>query len=223
MPRKNRRIIAISQFGGQDISRSLNWPQGQIDVIHCGVDRTVFKDRSDSDSLNNKYILHISVNRPGKNVDVLLKAYESIRGEKPELYLKIVGYPFRTSSVPGVKIIRDVLSESEIVRLYQGASLFILPSLYEHFGLPILEAMACGCPVITSNMSACPEVAGDAALIIDPRSVREMAAAMKRILTEQELRDGLRSKGLNRAEKFSWEKAAEAHLNVFRKSVCDQN
>lgn len=93
----------------------------------------------------------------------------------------------------------------------------MFPSLHETFGMPILEAMACGCPVITSNVTACPEVAGDAALLVNPRSVDEIANAMRRLMEEQELRETLWERGLKRALQFTWRKSAKKHLEVFEK------
>lgn len=93
----------------------------------------------------------------------------------------------------------------------------MFPSLRESFGMPILEAMACGCPVITSNISACPEVAGDAALLVDPYSVDDIAGAMKRLIEDEPLRQSLRQKGLSRSRQFTWRKSARDHLKVFEK------
>jgi glycosyltransferase involved in cell wall biosynthesis len=107
------------------------------------------------------------------------------------------------------------MNHEQLVRFYNNAIGFVFPSLHETFGMPILEAMACGCPVITSNVCACPEIAGDAALLVNPRSVEDIAAAILRIITESELRNNLREKGLKRSKIFKWEKSAKEHLKVF--------
>jgi glycosyltransferase involved in cell wall biosynthesis len=105
--------------------------------------------------------------------------------------------------------------ESDLGKIYNLARLFVYPSLYEGFGLPPLEAMACGCPVIVSQAASLPEVCGDAACYVDPLETSSIREGMERVLSEESLRTALTSKGLKRAEKFSWEKCAEAHLAVF--------
>jgi glycosyltransferase involved in cell wall biosynthesis len=106
----------------------------------------------------------------------------------------------------------DFFSDSDLPALYSLAALFVYPSLYEGFGLPIAEAMACGTPVVTSNASSLPEVAGDAALYFDPRDVNAMVDAMRRALSDEVLRNDLRSKGFAQAKRFSWDKAANELL-----------
>jgi glycosyltransferase involved in cell wall biosynthesis len=107
------------------------------------------------------------------------------------------------------------VAEEDLPALYTGALAFVFPSLYEGFGLPPLEAMACGTPVVASNVSSLPEVVGDAALLVDPYNVEELAEAMYRVLTEQELHEQLRRKGLERAQLFSWEETARKTLKVY--------
>jgi len=109
------------------------------------------------------------------------------------------------------------IPEGDLPALYNGADLFVFPSLYEGFGLPVLEAMACGTPVITSNTSSLPEVAGDAALLVDPYDVDAIAEAMRRVLTDLNLAGELRVKGLARASEFSWERTARETLAVYEK------
>jgi glycosyltransferase involved in cell wall biosynthesis len=106
--------------------------------------------------------------------------------------------------------------EDDLPALYNGADLFAFPSLYEGFGLPVLEAMACGTPVITSNVSSLPEVAGNAALLVDPYNVDELAGAIRRILSDPALAADLRARGLERARQFSWERTAQETLEVYR-------
>ncbi|CAG0941583.1 partial Mannosylfructose-phosphate synthase, partial [Anaerolineae bacterium] len=106
-------------------------------------------------------------------------------------------------------IFPNFVSDDDLPALYAGATLFVYPSLYEGFGLPVAEAMACGAPVVTSNASSLPEVAGDAALYFDPRDVDAMADAMQRALADESLRNDLRARGFAQAKKFSWEKAAK--------------
>ena len=111
----------------------------------------------------------------------------------------------------------DYVSERELARYYSSARLLAYPSLYEGFGLPPLEAMACGCPVVTSNVSSLPEVVGDAGITVDPNDTDGLAQAMRRVLTDSKLREDMIKKGLEQAKKFSWEKAAEQTLEVYHK------
>jgi glycosyltransferase involved in cell wall biosynthesis len=101
--------------------------------------------------------------------------------------------------------------------LYAGASVFLFPSLHEGFGLPVLEAMACGTPVVTSNVTSLPEIAGDAAVVIDPANTRELIAAMMRVLTNEALAEELRQKGLARAGRFTWDETARQTLQVYKR------
>jgi alpha-1,3-rhamnosyl/mannosyltransferase len=107
------------------------------------------------------------------------------------------------------------VEESDLPALYSGATLFVFPSLYEGFGLPVVEAMACGVPVVCSNTSSLPEIAGDAALLVDPFDVNTLAVTMGRALTEEGLRRKMREKGLEQAERFSWERTGRETLEVY--------
>jgi glycosyltransferase involved in cell wall biosynthesis len=108
------------------------------------------------------------------------------------------------------------LTDDDLPALYNGASLFVFPSLYEGFGLPVLEAMACGTPVITSNVSSLPEVAGNAAMLVDPYNVDALAGTMRHVLSDQALAADLRARGLQRAQQFSWERTARETLAVYK-------
>ena len=109
------------------------------------------------------------------------------------------------------------IGPTDLVYFYNLAEVFLFPSLYEGFGLPVLEAMACGCPVITSNISALPEVVGDAAILVNPYSVEEISTAMEKVLTNKTLRLELAEKGLKRAREFSWKKNARETLELYKK------
>ncbi len=114
-------------------------------------------------------------------------------------------------------IFLDHVSELELAYYYSSAQLLAYPSLYEGFGLPPLEAMACGCPVVTSNTSSLPEVVGEAGLMVNPYDIDSLAQAMRQVLTDSELRDNMVRKGLEQSKRFSWEKAAEQTLEVYKK------
>ncbi|MCK4506412.1 MAG: glycosyltransferase family 4 protein, partial [Candidatus Aegiribacteria sp.] len=178
------------------------------------------------------YFLYVGSAYPRKNLDRILKAYLALpeaQKAKHFLVLVLTGVAshlsdFRernrnTLSLPNIIVLGGV-SEEELVRLYSSAVAFIFPSLDEGFGLPIIEAMRCGCPVITSNVSCMPEVAGDASIMVDPCDVDDILSAMKDIASNPVRRDELRQKGFARAKHFSWKDTAHKTMDVYR-SVLD--
>ena len=168
---------------------------------------------------NAPFFLHVSQYQPVKNVHAIIAAYDQLSlSSKPDLLIVAPGFP--DCDVPaGVNLIVKPLSQKELAKLYLAALAFVFPSIRETFGMPILEAMACGCPVITSNVTACPEVAGDAALLVNPRSVSDLADAMRRLAEDASLRAGLRQRGLDRASQFTWLRSAQQHLTVFERAL----
>ena len=114
-------------------------------------------------------------------------------------------------------VFTDFIPETDLPTYYSGAEAFVLPSLYEGFGFPVLEAMACACPVVTSDTSSLPEVVGEAGIMVDPQNTNSLAEAMSKVLTDSKLRDNMIRKGLEQAKRFSWEKAAEQTLEVYHK------
>jgi glycosyltransferase involved in cell wall biosynthesis len=160
-----------------------------------------------------------------KNVGTLLEAYHKLRTHRRIQHaLILVGAYYRTqaevrsrfpSIINDVVLLKDVSRES-LLSLYRDASLFVFPSVYEGFGLPVLEAMANKVPVITSNRSSLPEVVGDAAVLVDPLDIDGLASAILTLLTDNDLREQFRMRGLQRAREFSWEKTAKATLQVYQ-------
>lgn len=148
----------------------------------------------------------------------MLAAYARLAAGGPRRVAVVPGYP-RAEAGAGVKLHRQSITPPQIAALYRQAIGFVFPSLHEIFGLPIVEAMASGCPVITSNATACAEVAGQAALLVDPRSTDEIAGAMARLAADAELRARLRGRGLERAAAFSWRRSARAHLALFQQAL----
>jgi glycosyltransferase involved in cell wall biosynthesis len=175
--------------------------------------------------LPERFVLSVGSLEPGKNRTTLLRAYAKLREQGIEQKLVVVGQrawryegDFRLAEELGLK--RDVVfagyvSPEDMPALYNAADLFVFPSLYEGFGLPVLEAMACGVPVVASNVSAVPEVAGEAALLVDPSDVRQICDAVERLLRDDTLRSALRERGLQRAAEFRWEKAARETVEVY--------
>ncbi len=221
-----RRYIADSQSTKKDAAEFWQIRKQDVDVVHLG---SFVKLKSPRTHFNNKKVLIVSDVSPHKNHFRLLQAFEMVHQKHPDAELTIVGNIGEhvrarfnstleevTNRNPGIPIsLCGHLTDDEIVALYRDAAVFVYPSLYEGFGLPVLEAMAQGCPVITSNVSSLPEVVGDAAVLIDPLNTTELAQAMIKVLTDDELKREMSIKGINRAKLFSWERTAERYVEVF--------
>jgi glycosyltransferase involved in cell wall biosynthesis len=230
-------IIAISQSTKSDLTKYLRIPETRISVIYNGVDHNIFKPyepyqmRPYHVTLSHKpYILYVGSERRRKNLGRLFEAFAMLRQEFPELKLVKVGDSGRSKQsrsemlkkLSSLGITEDVtfvdyISELELAYYYSSATLLAYPSLYEGFGLPPLEAMACGCPVVTSNTSSLPEVVGEAGIMVNPYDTSSLVLAMRRVLTDDKLRDSMVRKGLEQSNKFSWEKNAELTLQVYNK------
>ena len=222
-------LIAVSHNTRNDLIEYLKVPDSKISVIYCGVDRSFFKPYNVK-LLDKPYILYVGSERPRKNLGRLFEAFAKLKKEFPELKLVKVGVSGRSEKyrkntmkkLASLGITEDVIfidhvSELELAYYYSSAQLLAYPSLYEGFGLPPLEAMTCGCPVVTSNTSSLPEVVGEAGIMVDPHDTDSLAQAMRQVLTDSELRDNMIRKGLEQSKRFSWEKAAEQTLKVYKK------
>jgi len=227
-------IITVSYSSKEDIAKFLAVPEEKIKVIYHGNrPRTLeIKDESISNLYQNKkekfpYILWVGKMYTHKNLPRLLRAYSKLVKTwhiKYQLVLcgmKGWGYSSFVKTVKELNlqdrvIFKGYVPDNELELVYSNASLFIFPSLLEGFGFPILEAMSYRVPVITSNYGAMAEVAGDAALLVDPYNIDKIAEAMYKVLTDQDLRKNLINKGLERAKQFSWEKTAKETLGVYK-------
>ncbi len=222
-------IIAVSQNTREDLIKYLKIPIDRITVIYPGVDHSIFRPY-DTKVLDEPYILYVGSERPRKNLGRLFEAFAELKTEFPGLKLVKAGDPgrykrFREDAMrklDGLGITRDVIfvdyaSELELAYYYSSAALLAYPSLYEGFGLPPLEAMACGCPVVTTNTSSLPEVVGEAGIMVNPYDTDSLAQAMRQVLTRSELRDDMVRKGLEQAKRFSWEKTARQTMEVYEK------
>jgi glycosyltransferase involved in cell wall biosynthesis len=215
------RLIAISENSRRDVARLLGLDAERIEVIYPGVPEVYFGAQPRPS--DKPYLLYLGAIEPRKNVDTLLDAWSGFR-LRADFDLVIAGASgwsgektlARLSSRPaGVRYLGYV-PEDELPGLMAGASAFIYPSLYEGFGLPVAQAMAAGVPVITSNTSCLPEVAGDGALLVDPRSAAEIQTAMEKLLTSPSLQQQLRTAGMERARReYRWEICARKSLEFF--------
>ncbi len=217
--RRCAALIAVSEYARQEARRNLRLRGEKIVPIYHGVDHQLFHPAA-SPSHASPYFLHVSAYQPKKNLRRVFAAFATLpAANRPRLLAVVPGY-HESVAEPGIDLVRHALSQSELVELYQNALAFLFPSLHESFGMPIVEAMACGCPVVTSNRGACAEIADDAALLVDPRRVRDLGQAMKSLAERSDLRDSLRARGLQRARSFTWQQSAECHLQVFEEALC---
>jgi glycosyltransferase involved in cell wall biosynthesis len=240
--RRARAIIAVSEYSKHDIERTLGLPPDRIHVIGNAVDDS-YQPISDPRllaavreryGLAERFILYFGGFDVRKNVNRLVEAYAQIRSRLDEPYqlvlagrLHLVGHPLYPDPRP---LIRELGLESHVVftgqireqdkaPLYSAGELFVFPSIYEGFGMPVLEAMACGAAVITSNVSALPEVAGDAAVLVDPLSTEAIGEAMLELLADPARRAALGQAARARAAHFSWGAVAEQTLKVYAQAA----
>jgi alpha-1,3-rhamnosyl/mannosyltransferase len=215
------RLIAISENSRADAVRLLGLDSDRIEVIYPGVPEVYFGAQARPSQ--QPYLLYLGTIEPRKNVDTLLDAWSGFRfrGDFDLVIAGASGWAGEktlarlASRPPGVRYLGYV-AEDELPGLMAGASAFVYPSLYEGFGLPVAQAMAAGIPVITSNTSCLPEVAGAGALLVDPRSAEEIRAAMEKLLASPELRRELGAAGLARAQsEYRWEICARRSLEFF--------
>jgi len=214
-----KAIITVSQYAKRTLVEKLGFDENKVFIIYHGVDSNVFNPNGSRLKLKRPYFLHVSQYVPPyhnmKNLKRILEAYVQLPLKpKPYLVLVIPSYP-EDINIDGVILIKKALPSKELAKLYRGALALVFPSLHETFGMPILEAMACGCPVITSNVTACPEIAGDAALLVNPYSASSIAKAMELVAEDDSLRKKLIAKGLKRVKEFTWERSAIRHKAVF--------
>jgi alpha-1,3-rhamnosyl/mannosyltransferase len=240
-----QRVIAVSQASADDVVRFFGTPRRKISVVHEAADArycpqppaavAALRERL---GLPERYVLYLGMNKPHKNLARLVQAWASVVTHHRGLgdlggvgtpQLVIAGrtdprYPQahmaaqRLGLAGAVRFLGDV-AEADLPALYSGADVFVFPSLYEGFGLPPLEAMACGAPVLCAATPALQEVVGDAALTFDPVNVEELAHVLLRVLGDADLRADLSQRGLVQAQRFSWKKAAQETLIVYRQAL----
>jgi glycosyltransferase involved in cell wall biosynthesis len=233
--RRSDRVIADSHSTREDLMAMLGVRPERIDVVPLGLGgvkrETPLAERETRARFElgeRSVLLSLSAKRPHKNLLALIGAFARIPAERRPL-LVLPGYPTwheaeLRSRAATAGVVEDVrflswLSGEELEGLWALAEAFVFPSLYEGFGLPVLEAMARGVPVACSNASSLPEVAGDAALLFDPHQESAIADALERLLGEPALRESLRTRGLARVREFTWERTARLTLESYRRAL----
>jgi len=208
--RRAAAVVVPSQFVRRSVVERLGLPPERVHAIAWGVDHERFSPGSEQ---REPFLLYPGRAWPHKNHERLFKALALLRRERPELELVLTGGGHTGRPVPAGVTVRGLVSTAELVSLYRRAACLVFPSLYEGFGQPPLEAMACGCPVAASNAAAIPEAVGDAAALFDPDDAADIAAVVSAVLESPER---LVEAGLERARGFTWAETARRHEAVYR-------
>ncbi|OGD63312.1 hypothetical protein A2160_02360 [Candidatus Beckwithbacteria bacterium RBG_13_42_9] len=221
-------VLADCQTTKNDLLEYSRINPNEIYPIYLGVDK-IFQPTEDKNmiekvkqkyGISGDYILSVGTKEPRKNIKALIDACQLLNSENVILVLVgKYGWGEKKLKIKNskLKIIETgFVGENDLPVLYSGAKVFVYPSLYEGFGLPVLEAMACGCPVITADRSATAEIAGDAAILVNPTQIQAISRSLNELLENDKLRQGLINKGLNRAKQFYWGKTAQKTLEVYR-------
>jgi glycosyltransferase involved in cell wall biosynthesis len=221
LARSIRRIITVSEFSKRRIVEVCRVLPEKVTVVYGGVSQQFRPHSADEIAaareqlgLPERYLLCVGSLEPRKNLARLLHAWQRVQPRLDGLTLVLVGargHVFRDAGLPqepaGVQL-AGYVAEELLPAVYAGAESFVYPSLYEGFGLPVIEAMASGVPTITSNLTSLPEVAGDAAVLVDPKDVESIAAGIERLAGDRLLRSALREKGLIQSRRFTWDRTA---------------
>ncbi len=236
------RIFAVSKFTKSEVEKLFDIPAGRIEVVYNAIDERFLRGHATQTDrqflaerylVNYPFLLYAGRISPHKNLVRIIEAFSALKaaldkeGKYPDLKLIIIGdelskHPDLRRTVIRGGVQNDVrflgFIPIEVLRIfYDAAKIFVFPSLYEGFGLPPLEAMAHGTPVLTSNTSSLPEVVGNAAMLVNPENVFEIMRALHRVLVDQALRDKLKERGYEQAKKFSWDASARQILGVYEK------
>jgi len=235
--KKAKQIVADSEATKKEIIKNFKISPEKILVIYGAISNKFYKKCGSKDIKKNKekykirhnYLLFVGTLEPRKNIIRLLEAYQDLSRSIRNKYQLVLAGSEGWQDKHIIKKIKEVsdsnnrvivpgyVPEEDLPALYSGAYLFLYPSFYEGFGMPILEAMACKTPVITSNTSSMPEVAGDAALLVNPSNIEEIKESIIKIINDSALRTSLIKRGQKQIQKFSWTKSAEKLIKVFEK------
>ncbi len=229
------KILTISEASKNDIIKFYGIDKSKITVTYLGVredleeGKTISMDTlNEKYKVNTKYILFVGTLQPRKNIERLIEAYSLLKskskdfeyslviiGKKGWLYEPILAAPKKYNVEDSVKFL-DFVPDEDMPAFYKNATCYVLPSLYEGFGLPVLEAMKYDCPVITSNVSSLPEAGGEAAVYCDPTNIQDIADKIEKVVSDENLRTEMIQKGKEQRKKFSWEKTAKQTLEALQ-------
>jgi len=224
-------VLTDSQCSRRDIAEHLGISAERITVVYPGIELDRFRpaplDRTGDRA--RPYVLCVAAADPTKNVQTLVDAFSRLPLAIRDAHDLVLVGDFRRrtdlrervgrAGIEKQTMFTGVVSDDQLIKLYQQAALFVFPSRYEGFGLPVLEAMACGCPVVCSSASSLPEVAGDATILVDPLDVGAFARAIEQLLDDAELRNDLRQRGLRQAARFTWDRTARETIAVYKRVV----
>lgn len=222
-----KKIIAVSQHTKQDLTQWYGIPENKIDVVYNGFshhpDLNTYQVKGPASEKINPYILYVGTLQPRKNIITLVKAFRMFKKTYPRFVLKIAGKQGWMTDVilkemnrynKGDIELLGYVPDEKLNELYAHAFCFVMPSLYEGFGIPLLEAMSHGCPVVSSSSSSLPEIGADSSLYFDPKSEKDLYNQLIRLQQDRKLRSHLVEKGKERVRQFSWKKCGEETLHV---------
>lgn len=219
---KSDKIITISENSKQDLIKFLNIPESKITVIYHGVN-SIFKKDCSQRIIEKPYILFVGKRYGYKNFSTVLKSFANLKDKFKDLILVCTGNTFSNDEIKIItdykildRVVQMMVAEKELINLYSNALFFVFPSFYEGFGFPLLEAMGCECPVICSDASCFPEIAGNAAMYFNPNSVDELTEKMTSLIISENVRNQLIYNGMNRVKYFSWDVSREKHLEFYK-------
>ena len=233
--KKADRILAISEYTKRDVIKRLGYPKEKIFVAYPAVDHSRYKKLKKDKEIAKKYnissdsfnIIYVGNEEPRMNVELIIQSIAELKKQNKKIRFIKVGTPnsegrrqvllklIRNLNLKNEIVFTDHVDEKDIPQLYNLVDVLVYPLAYAGFGLPPLEAMACGCPVITSNTSSLPEVVGNAAIIIKLTNSKELTNALLNLIENQDIRKELSKKGINQSKKFTWEKCAEQTLKCY--------
>ena len=231
--KKADAIITVSEFSKKEIIKYLDYPPQNIHIVEDAVDHSIYYEKRDKEILktfniqDQKVVLYVGSETPRQNVPLLLKAFAQIKTKISDIKLLKIGesqsYGARENILEVINNLglqEDVIfvgyvPEEEMPKWYNASDVLVYPCDYAGFGLPPLEAMACGTPVITSNTTSLPEVVGDAGIMINPKDVELMADKMYEVLTDSTLNKNMTIKGLKRAKLFNWDESAQKTKKIY--------
>lgn len=223
---RSDKILTISNFSKEELIRHYDVDSSKIEIVSLAYneafrkieDTSILNDVKERYRLHKKYILAIGGSEYRKNIQRLINVY--LKNFRDDYELIVVGGKWRDIDLAkkyqgeNIRFITGV-PEEDLIAIYNMADVFVFPSFYEGFGIPVLEGMACGVPVVTSNVSSMPEVGGDATIYFNPYDENDMAEKIKMVLDDKQLREEMISKGLEKVKEYSWEKCARETLKVY--------